>query len=148
MTKVTGYTIYQLRERFRDAIRENMLAKAMRDKIVNSVKVTPTEVRTNFEKIPQDSLPFYESELEIGQLVILPKASREMDKYAYDKLMEIKGRVEKKDGEFGTYANLYSEDPAVRENSGIYPSTVTTRTGIPNSSPPASGCAKVKCRTR
>ncbi|WP_423736917.1 peptidylprolyl isomerase [Chitinophaga caseinilytica] len=121
MTKVTGYTIYQLRERFRDAIRENMLAKAMRDKIVNSVKVTPTEVRNNFEKIPKDSLPFYESELEVGQLIILPKASREMDKYAYDKLMDIRARVEKKEGEFGTFANLYSEDPAVRENSGIYP---------------------------
>src|SRR5690606_3152659 len=85
MTEVTGYTIYQLRERFRDAIRESMLAKAMRDKIVNAVKVTPTEVKNNFERIPKDSLPFYESELEVGQLILLPKASREMDKYAIDR---------------------------------------------------------------
>ena len=96
MTEVTGYTIYQLRERFRDAIRESMLAKAMRDKIVNAVKVTPTEVKNNFERIPKDSLPFYESELEVGQLVLIPKASREMDKYAIDRLLDFKSRVEKK----------------------------------------------------
>ncbi|RPE13497.1 peptidylprolyl isomerase [Chitinophaga lutea] len=120
MTEVTGYTIYQLRERFRDAIRESMLAKAMRDKIVNSVKVTPTEVKSNFEKIPKDSLPFYESELEIGQLILLPKASREMDKYAIDRLLDLKKKVENKEGDFSTYASLYSEDPGVKENGGVY----------------------------
>lgn len=120
MTEVTGYTIYQLRERFRDGIRENMLAKAMRDKIVNAVKVTPTEVKNNFERIPKDSLPFYESELEIGQLVIIPKASREMDKYAVDRLLEFKSKVEKKESEFATLASLYSEDPGVKENGGTY----------------------------
>ncbi|MGX5818051.1 peptidylprolyl isomerase [Chitinophaga lutea] len=120
MTRVTGYTIYQLRERFRDAIKENMLAKAMSDKIVNAVKVTPTEVRANFERIPKDSLPFYESELEIGQLILIPKANREMDKYAVDRLMEIKRKVENKEGDFATYANLYSEDPGVKENGGVY----------------------------
>ncbi len=120
MTEITGYTIYQLRERFRDAIRESMLAKAMRDKIVNAVKVTPTEVKNYFESIPKDSLPFYEMELEIGQLVILPKASYEMDKYAIDRLNEFKTKVENKEGEFSTYASLYSEYPAVRENGGTY----------------------------
>ena len=120
MTEVTGYTIYQLRERFRDAIKESMLAKAMRDKVVNAVKVTPTEVKTSFEKIPADSLPVYESELEIGQLIVLPKASREMDKYAIDRLLDFKSKVEKKEGEFSTYASLYSEDPGVKENGGTY----------------------------
>ncbi|AWO01422.1 peptidylprolyl isomerase [Chitinophaga alhagiae] len=120
MTEVTGYTIYQLRERFRSAIRESMLANAMRDKVVNAVKVTPTEVKSNFERIPKDSLPFYESELEIGQLILLPKAGREMDKYAVDRLLELKKKVENKEGDFGTYASLYSEDPAVKENGGVY----------------------------
>lgn len=120
MTEITGYTIYQLRERFRDAIKESMLSKAMQSKIVNAVKVTPTEVRNNFERVPKDSLPFYESELEIGQLIVLAKASREMDKYAIDRLLEFKSKVEKKEGDFGTYASLYSEDPAVKENGGTY----------------------------
>lgn len=120
MQQVTGYTVYQLRERFREPIREGMLADAMREKIVGSVKVTPTEVTRNFERIPKDSLPFYESELEVGQLIIQPKATSEMQSYAIERLLDFKKRVEDKTAEFTTLANLYSEDPGVKENAGIY----------------------------
>ncbi|ATL46484.1 peptidylprolyl isomerase [Chitinophaga caeni] len=119
MEEITGYTVYQMKERFREPIREAILAKAMRDKIFNAVKVTPTEVRQNHESIPQDSLPFYESELEIGQVVIFPKASKDMEKYAIERLMDFKQRVENKEAEFSTLANLYSEDPSVKMNGGI-----------------------------
>src|SRR5690606_32146062 len=49
MKEVTGYSIYQLRERFRQPIREGLLAKAMRDKIVDAIKVTPSEVQREYE---------------------------------------------------------------------------------------------------
>ncbi|UYQ92711.1 peptidylprolyl isomerase [Chitinophaga horti] len=120
MEEITGYTVYQLRERFREPIREQMLADAMRDKIVGSVKVTPTEVKTNFERIPKDSLPFYESELEVGQLVIIPKAGTEMESYAKERLLDFKKRAEGNTADFGTLARLYSEDPGVKENGGVY----------------------------
>ncbi|PUZ28463.1 peptidylprolyl isomerase [Chitinophaga parva] len=119
MKQVTGYSIYQLRERFREPIRDGLLAKAMREKIVNAVKVTPSEVKTFFDGIPKDSLPFFESELEIGTLVVLPKASYEMEKYATDRLLDYKHRVEAKQASFSTLATLYSEDPSVKENEGV-----------------------------
>ncbi|RAJ01608.1 periplasmic chaperone for outer membrane proteins SurA [Chitinophaga skermanii] len=120
MEEITGYTIYQMRERFREPIREAILAKSMRDKVFGTVKVTPTEVRANHDAIPKDSLPFYESELEIGQIVIFPKASKEMENYAIERLTEFKKSVENKEKDFTTLANLYSEDPGVKENGGIY----------------------------
>src|SRR6187549_2455935 len=40
MKEVTGYSIYQLRERFRQPIKEGLLAKAMQEKITSNVKVT------------------------------------------------------------------------------------------------------------
>jgi peptidyl-prolyl cis-trans isomerase SurA len=120
MKEVTGYSIYQLRERFRQPIKEGLQAKAMRDKIVDGVKVTPSEVKKEFESVPKDSLQFYESELEVGQLIVLPKATREMDQYAIDRLQEFKKRVESKETDFSSLAILYSEDPGVKENKGIY----------------------------
>lgn len=120
MKEVTGYSIYQLRERFRQPIKEGLQAKAMQDKIVDGVKVTPSEVKKEFESILKDSLHFYESELEIGQLIILPKATREMEQYAIDRLLEFKKRVESKETDFGSLAILYSEDPGVKENKGVY----------------------------
>ncbi|WP_349315741.1 peptidylprolyl isomerase [Chitinophaga sp. MM2321] len=120
MKEITGYTVYQLRERFRQPIKEGLLAQAMRNKIVEPVKVTPSEVKRFFDAIPKDSLKFYESELEIGQIVIQPKATREMDQYAVDRLLDFKKRVQNKESDFGSLAILYSEDPGVKDNKGVY----------------------------
>jgi peptidyl-prolyl cis-trans isomerase SurA len=57
--QITGKTIYQFREEMREPIKESKLASAMRNKIVENVKITPTEVRAYFNKIPKDSLAFY-----------------------------------------------------------------------------------------
>ena len=120
MKEITGYSIYQLRERFRTPIKEGLLAQAMRNKIIEPVKVTPSEVKRFFDAIPKDSLKFYESEMEIGTLVLQPKATREMDQYAIDRLLDFKKRVLNKESDFGSLALLYSEDPGVKDNKGIY----------------------------
>lgn len=119
MKEVTGYSIYQIRERFRQPIKEGLLAQAMRNKIIEPVKVTPSEVKRYFDAIPKDSLKFYESELEIGTLVLTPKATREMDQYAIDRLLDFKKRVLNKESDFSSLALLYSEDPSVKDNKGV-----------------------------
>jgi peptidyl-prolyl cis-trans isomerase SurA len=120
MKEVTGYSIYQLRERFRQPIKEGLLAKAMQEKITSTVKVTPSEVKKYFDGIPKDSLHFYESELEIGQLILIPKATREMEQYAISRLTDFKKQVQDKTNDFGRLAILYSEDPGAKDNKGVY----------------------------
>lgn len=119
MKEITGYSIYQLRERFRSPIKEGLLAQAMRNKIIEPVKVTPSEVKRFYDAIPKDSLKFYESELEIGTIVLTPKATREMDQYAIERLLDFKKRVMNKESDFTSLAILYSEDPSVKDNKGI-----------------------------
>jgi peptidyl-prolyl cis-trans isomerase SurA len=70
--QITGKTLYQFREEMREPIKEGKLAAAMRNKIVENIKITPTEVRAYYDKIPKDSLRFYETEMEIGEIVIYP----------------------------------------------------------------------------
>ena len=74
LEKVAGKTVYQLKEDFKDGFRDRKLAAAMRNKIVEDVRITPNEVNKYFEKIPVDSLPFYESEVEIGQISRIPES--------------------------------------------------------------------------
>ena len=81
LEKVAGKTIYQLKEDFKDGFKDRKLAQAMRNKIVDDIKITPNEVKAYFEKIPTDSLPLYESEIEVSQIVSYPKASREAEEY-------------------------------------------------------------------
>jgi peptidyl-prolyl cis-trans isomerase SurA len=118
--QITGKTIYQFRDEMREPIREGKLSAAMRNKIVENVKITPNEVRAYYEKIPKDSLRFYEMELEVGEIVVYPKAGREMEEYAQDELTEYKKLVESGSKKFEFLASQYSEDPGVKENGGMY----------------------------
>jgi len=56
----------------------------LRNKVVSDIHVTPTEVKEYYEKIHKDSLRFYESELQLSQIVLYPKASRDIEKLAID----------------------------------------------------------------
>jgi peptidyl-prolyl cis-trans isomerase SurA len=117
---IAGRTIYQIKEDFRQSFKERKLAERMRDKIVENVKITPQEVKEYFNKIPVDSLRFYESEIEIGEIIVYPKASRDLELLVIDELNDFKKQVEAGTQKFETLASLYSEDPAVRENKGQY----------------------------
>jgi peptidyl-prolyl cis-trans isomerase SurA len=118
--QVAGRTIYQLKEDFRQPFKERKLAEQMRNKIVGNIKITPNEVKAYYEKIPKDSLSFYESEVEIGEIVIYPKASRELEKYAIDELTEYKRQVEAGERRFEVLASLYTDDPGSKDKGGLY----------------------------
>jgi len=118
--QMAGKTIYQIKDDARESVRENKLAQAMQRKIVDGVRITPAEVEAYFNKIPKDSLPFYESQLEIGQIVIYPKASRDLEKFIIDELNNYKRQVETKVTTFEQLAKRYSEDPGSKDRGGQY----------------------------
>jgi peptidyl-prolyl cis-trans isomerase SurA len=120
LEKVSGRTLYQLKEDFKDGFRERKLAAAMRNKIVDGIRITPNEVKAYFDKFPKDSLPFYESELEIGQIVVYPKANRDAEEYCVEQLKEFKQQLESGRKDMKTLAALYSDDPGSKENAGQY----------------------------
>ncbi len=118
--QIAGKSLFLLKEDFRQTFREQKLAQGERDKIVADIRITPKEVEQYYNAIPKDSLHFYESELEIGQIVIYPKASRDLDAYAIDQLKEYKKEVEDGTKKFEVLASLYTDDPGSKENGGRY----------------------------
>jgi peptidyl-prolyl cis-trans isomerase SurA len=120
LEKIAGKTIYQLKEDFKEPIRDQELAKAMRNKVVENVRITPNEVNTYFSKIPKDSLLFYESELQISQVVVYPKAHREAEEYCIQQLKEFKEQIESGKKNFQSVASIYTQDPGSKETGGYY----------------------------
>ncbi|HQY10942.1 MAG: peptidylprolyl isomerase [Ferruginibacter sp.] len=120
LEKIAGKTIYQLKEDFKEPIRDQELAKAMRSKVVENVRITPNEVNAYFSKIPTDSLPYYESELEISQIVAYPKAHRDAEEYCVQQLKEYKEQIETGRKTFESVASLYTQDPGSKETGGYY----------------------------
>ena len=120
LEQVAGKSVFQLKEEFRPVFREQKLAQGERDKIVADVKITPKEVETYYNKIPKDSLRFYESQLEIGQIVIYPKPSRDLETYAIDQLKEYKKEVDDGSKKFEVLASLFTDDPGSKNTGGLY----------------------------
>lgn len=112
-----GRPLLQYKEQIRPDIREQLIAQRMQSKITEKVSLTPQEIRDFFEKIPTDSLPNYSTEVELGQIKIIPKLNREEKQYYKDKLESIRLRI--KTGEdFGVLARLYSQDPGSARQGG------------------------------
>lgn len=120
LEQISGRTIYQMKEDYRDIIKEQMLAEKVRGQILEHVKITPAEVEVFYNKIPKDSLPFFPASVEVGQIVIEPPVSAEMDEYAHKKLEDIRKDITSGKMNFETAAGFYSDDPGSRDNGGLY----------------------------
>ncbi len=118
--QIAGKSLFQLKEDFRQTFREQKMAQGERDKIVANVRITPQEVEAYYDSIPKDSLHFYESQLEVGEIVIYPKPSRDVENYTIDQLKEYKKEVEDGSKKFETLASLYTDDPGSKDNGGRY----------------------------
>ena len=70
-----GKSIVEMKDEFRSQVRDQLMADKERSNIVTDIKVTPSDVISFFNKIPKDSLPYYNSEIELGELIIYPKVS-------------------------------------------------------------------------
>ena len=120
LMEVAGKSIYQIKEDARETVREQKLAEAMQRKIIENVHITPAEAKAFYDKIPKDSLPYFESELEIGQIVFYPKGNRDLEKFVMDELLNYKRQVEMKVTTFEQLAMRFSEDPGSKERGGQY----------------------------
>jgi peptidyl-prolyl cis-trans isomerase SurA len=103
-------TILEIKEDFRDMIRDQLITQEMRNTITADVTVTPSEVRQFFNKIPEDSVPFIDAKVELNQIVLYPPYSEEATLEVRQRLLDLRKRIT--DGEnFATLAVLYSEHP-------------------------------------
>ncbi len=112
-----GKSMDQIRVELRDQIREQLLAREMTQRITKDLKITPAEVKRFFNKIPTDSLPFYSSDVEIGQIVKVAKISDAQKEDAKRRLNELRERIVAGE-DFNVLAQKYSEDPSARSNGG------------------------------
>ncbi len=129
INKVVEYykksSVEEFKTYFADILKEQKLSSEMRDKIVKEVEITPEEVRNFFKKIPKDELPTFGAEMEVAQIVVEPKVSKEDKQKVIDRLNAIRQDVI--DGaSFATKAVLYSQDPGSSSNGGYYKMTRRT----------------------
>lgn len=108
----------QIRQSLHDDFKNNQLAQRMREQLVSDIKVSPAEVRRFFQNMPEDSIPFIPTEVEVQIITRSPRVSIEEVNRVKDELRAYTDRVTKGETTFQTLARFYSEDPGTARNGG------------------------------
>jgi peptidyl-prolyl cis-trans isomerase SurA len=117
LEKTYGKSLDEIRLELRDQIREQLLGNEMQKKITEDITVTPNEVKRFYNHIPEDSLPYFDSDVEIAQIVRVAKVSSAQKEETRRKLMDIRDQL-LAGADFHDMAKKNSEDPTATQNSG------------------------------
>lgn len=110
-------SVEQFKAELKKEVREQMIIQKMQEGISKNVKVTPAQVKKFFNAIPKDSLPFFSTEMEVGQIVRFSKVSKAKKQEARQKLEDLKKRIQNGE-DFEFLAKAYSEDPGSAKDGG------------------------------
>ena len=108
----------QIREELYEQIRAEMLTKEVRRSLTKDVKVTPAEVRRHYKSMPEDSLPFILTQVEVQILVQHPRISREEIERVKEQLRGWSDRVTSGATSFSALARMFSEDEGSARQGG------------------------------
>ena len=111
-------TSTQIREMLRENIRDGKTVQKMQQQIVGDIKITPAEVRRYFKDLPQDSIPFIPTQVEVQIITMEPKIPQEEIERVKKTLRDYTERVTSGEIAFSTLARLYSEDEGSRRRGG------------------------------
>lgn len=111
-------TSTQIREMLRENIRDGLTVQKMQQHIVGEIKITPAEVRRYFKDLPQDSIPFVPTQVEVQIVTLEPKILLEEVERVKKTLRDYTDGINSGKMSFATYARFYSEDPGTARRGG------------------------------
>jgi peptidyl-prolyl cis-trans isomerase SurA len=97
--------------------KEELMAEKAKDKVVENVKITPSEVKAFFNRMPKDSLPKVGTIYEIAHIVIEPAIDPTELSEARNKIKGLRDRI-LAGASFSSLALIYSDDPGSATKGG------------------------------
>lgn len=110
MEEYFNKTATQIREAMRENVKNGLTVQKMQQKLIGDIKITPAEVRRYFKDLPQDSIPYIPTQVEVQIITSQPKIPLDEIEDVKRRLREYTDRVNKGEMDFSTLALLYSED--------------------------------------
>lgn len=110
MEEYFNKTATQIREAMRENVKNGLTVQKMQQKLIGDIKITPAEVRRYFKDLPQDSVPYIPTQVEVQIITSQPKIPLDEIEDVKRRLREYTERVNKGEMDFSTLALLYSED--------------------------------------
>lgn len=105
-----GKPFPEIREYFLNNMRDRSRIDQVRESISKNIKITPSDVRRFFEKLPADSIPAIPMQVEVQIVSLKPQIPREEIDNVKARLRDYTDRINRGESDFSTLAILYSED--------------------------------------
>lgn len=112
-------SILLIKEEMRPLMKNQMISQRMQMTVAENVQISPIEVEEMIQEMPMDSLPLIGTEVELAQIIIEPKVSKEALTETIERLNTLRERI-LNGSSFSSMAILYSEDPGSNRNGGEY----------------------------
>ncbi|NTE03380.1 peptidylprolyl isomerase [Agrobacterium tumefaciens] len=109
-------SVLQYKDEIRPSVKDELIAQKMQAKITENINVTPMEVEKYFKTLG-DSIPEFNTEVEVGEIILDPKLTKAEKQRFHDKIEALRLRVKSGD-DFGVLAKTYSEDPGSSADGG------------------------------
>lgn len=113
-----GKSVNAVRDEMREDMGHQLLAEKMQMEILNRVNITPKEVEKFFRSIPADSLPYFNAEVEIGEIVMVPTSSQEENERTIEQLEKFRLQIVNEEATFEELASRYSDDYGSARSGG------------------------------
>ena len=105
-----GKNIRSIREDIRKQIVEGELVQGVQNKLIGDIVLAPSEIRNFYSSIPQDSLPFIPTAVEVQIITLEPKIPLSEIDAVKAKLRDFTERINSGESDFSTLALIHSED--------------------------------------
>jgi peptidyl-prolyl cis-trans isomerase SurA len=117
MEEYFNKSLYDIRDDLRKTMKDMMITQQVQQSIIGDIKITPSEVKAFYKKIPSDSIPYIDSEVKIAQILAYPPVDENAVFDVKERLLDLRKRIIEGES-MSTLAILYSDDPSATTNFG------------------------------
>ncbi len=115
-----GKSVIQVKDDLRGEFKDRLLAEQFQSRKMQSISITPSEVKAWFARFPSDSLPTLPATVRIAHIVRYPAITEEAREDAMDIITAIRDSVVNGTATIEDYAQRFSDDPGSAGNGGAY----------------------------
>ncbi len=114
-----GMTYAQKRDQLFETVKNDKMINEVQQSIVKDIKVTPAQVRKFFKDVPEDSVPFVPTKVEVQIITREPTITPEEVERVKSELRDYTERINNGTAQFSTLALMYSEDGSAKDGGEL-----------------------------
>ena len=118
LERIYGTSILEIKETFRSDFRNQLLAQRLRQRRMQKIDITPSEVRQFFQEIPQDSLPTLPKTVRLSHIVRYPKATEAAKQEARQLISTVRDSIVNGGASFEDMARQFSDHTSTASSGG------------------------------